>query len=219
MRRLSALALAALFLSACAPLPPPKPKVPTLDVDLAWQMGGAGMPAGPFSYAFAPPNGDEPLVDERLEQLFGQLLVAKGGSLNAAAPQWLIKAGHHLDELQEALPEKQRKETYFEDGQTKIVTRYAHGQPYSQSVQSPGRWRERVIKEPGGTRTVFNLKLSIQVLAASPTAETLPRWEGSVLCRQAEADPLKHAPVLMRELAREFPQGSGQPAHRRVAAR
>ena len=209
-------ALVLLGLSACAPLPPAKPRPLHLDIDVSSLAGNPAALAGGHAVGLGVPAGDEPLVDQRFMSLFREQLVLKGQRADDAQPQWLLQASHSLSPLQETLPDKKEHQEVWQDGTYKTVTRWRNGKQYVDQVSTPGRWisQERVIH--GGERRVYDLKVALRVYAAPLSPSALPLWEGTLLTRQPQADAQHWAPALMRELAREFPQPSGVPAHRNV---
>lgn len=207
------------LLNACGPVVPLPAKVAMVDVDVTWLQAGAGAPVGAFSFAWQAPEGDEPLVDQRLQDLATLELTAKGARLEQAAPDWIFKLGHAVTMGEKMLPEKHHKEPYWQDGQLKEVTRYKHGVPVEEIVSKPGQWKEKTVAEPGGIKSVYVIKIALQAYPLPQGPNDVPRWEGSILLSQDAADPLKYAPAMIRELLREFPVGSGAPSHRRVPAR
>lgn len=205
-------------LSACAPLPPKKPPVPQLELDLSWLGSGQGGDLSePHPVSLMTADGDEPLVDQRLGQAFLAHLLKRGFTAGSPEQGWVLLASHSVSAHDVPVPETFRKEDYYEDGVVKEVTRYRRGVPYTDIVTTPGHWRTRkVLTQAAGVREEELVKVVIKLYAAPFHAGDLPLWEGTVQAKQATPDATAHADTIMRELAREFPTGSGAPAHRRV---
>jgi hypothetical protein len=182
------------------------------------------------TFAFAPSGTDEPLVEQNLQSLLAARLKAQGLNQDPQNPDMVIVVSHEVSKAETWIEAKKEKKDYYEPATTKLVTHYnRQGGSWTEIRNKDGRWKTSVKEIPGRMEDDFLKKIHLaffKLKTGLPEEEgkglpldTVPLWEGNVFQQGKTSDLLKVAPVMLRELAAEFPLKSGRPETREVPQR
>ena len=92
---------------------PAKPAPERLSVDVTSLSASGASLVNPHSFAYALPTGEEPLVDQRLAEEFGNRMGARLHTRKDKSPDWLVQVSHSVTPTDDLIPEKNYKKREF----------------------------------------------------------------------------------------------------------
>jgi len=160
------------------------------------------------SFAVAPIDKENPLLEKELLHMIKQKLISKGYKSDPENPDFLVALQYYVGPFQ-----------YYEAPTTLYLPQYTSGEStshhgmvgntfYSGSSHTSGKWESKPMTYGGGSRTAYYRKMIVSVVDAKAlkgTNEVKVLWRGDVDSSGSSSDIRAVAPFLIDEMMDDFP--------------